>query len=226
MAIDVSPTLNTQTLGTVTSGTWNGSVITGAYGGTGVNNGSKTITLGGNLATSGAFNLTIAVPRTTTYTLPDTASDTLAGLGTIQTFTVAQTISANLTITTGALTVASDTDAQTILGRAKIFSAVSDFAYFAHFDRANTTDYALVQSAAGTVTAVNTASGGTVHIRVAGSNKLSTTTTETKVVSGSNFWLGNAAVTGLVAGALAGTTNASIVIYDSAGQAYRIPCII
>jgi len=38
--------------------------------------------------------------------------------------------------------------------------------------------------------------------------------------------LGNAATTGLVAGALAATTNASIVIYDSTGQAYRIPCII
>ena len=34
------------------------------------------------------------------------------------------------------------------------------------------------------------------------------------------------ATTGLVAGALAGTTNASIVVYDASGQAYRIPCII
>ncbi len=40
------------------------------------------------------------------------------------------------------------------------------------------------------------------------------------------LWLSNAAVTGLVAGVLAASTNASIVIYDSAGQAYRIPCII
>ena len=36
----------------------------------------------------------------------------------------------------------------------------------------------------------------------------------------------NAAATGLTAGALAATTNASIVICDSSGQAYRIPCII
>lgn len=75
---------------TVTSGTWNGSLITGTYGGTGVNNGSKTITLGGNLTTTGAFNLTIAVPQTTTYTLPNTASETLAGIGTAQTWTAAQ----------------------------------------------------------------------------------------------------------------------------------------
>ena len=34
------------------------------------------------------------------------------------------------------------------------------------------------------------------------------------------------AVTGLSAGVLAGTTNASIVVTDASGQDYRIPCII
>lgn len=46
------------------------------------------------------------------------------------------------------------------------------------------------------------------------------------VASGKGFRVGNAAVTGLTAGVLAATTNATIVISDSAGQAYRIPCII
>jgi len=46
------------------------------------------------------------------------------------------------------------------------------------------------------------------------------------VASGMKFLVGNAAVTGLVAGALAALTTASIVITDSAGQDYRIPCII
>lgn len=45
------------------------------------------------------------------------------------------------------------------------------------------------------------------------------------VASGKNFQLGNAAVTGLTAGALAALTNASIVIYDSTGTAYRVPAI-
>lgn len=35
-----------------------------------------------------------------------------------------------------------------------------------------------------------------------------------------------AATTGLTAGVLAATTNTSIVIYDSSGQAYRVPCIV
>ncbi len=38
--------------------------------------------------------------------------------------------------------------------------------------------------------------------------------------------LSNAATTGLVAGVLAASTNASIVLVDSGGQAYRIPCVI
>ena len=42
------------TLGTVGTGTWNGTTVSPSYGGTGVNNGEKTITLDGNLTTSGA----------------------------------------------------------------------------------------------------------------------------------------------------------------------------
>lgn len=42
----------------------------------------------------------------------------------------------------------------------------------------------------------------------------------------SPLWISNAAVTGLVAGAVAALTTATIVIYDSTGQAYRVPCVI
>jgi len=50
--------------------------------------------------------------------------------------------------------------------------------------------------------------------------------TSGNIVFGGGVQLSNAAVTGLTAGVLAGTTNASIVLYDSGGQAYRVPCII
>lgn len=46
------------------------------------------------------------------------------------------------------------------------------------------------------------------------------------VASGKTFQIGNAATTGLAAGVLAATTNATLVLTDSTGQAYRIPCII
>jgi hypothetical protein len=61
---------NLTTLGTIGSGTWNGSLINPTYGGTGVNNGTKTITLGGNLTTSGAFATTLTTTGTTNITLP------------------------------------------------------------------------------------------------------------------------------------------------------------
>ena len=64
------------TLGTVTAGTWNATVVAGAYGGTGVANTGKTITLGGNLTTSGAFATTLTVTGATSVTLP--TSGTLA----------------------------------------------------------------------------------------------------------------------------------------------------
>lgn len=54
---------------------------------------------------------------------------------------------------------------------------------------------------------------------------LTLNTTAAVVASGKNFQLGNNATTGLVAGALAALTTASIVIYDGTGTAYRVPCI-
>lgn len=64
------------TLGTIGTGTWHGTVVGGTYGGTGVNNGSFTITLGGSLVTSGAFSSTFTMTGVTTVTFP--TSGTLA----------------------------------------------------------------------------------------------------------------------------------------------------
>lgn len=46
------------------------------------------------------------------------------------------------------------------------------------------------------------------------------------LASGIALQLGNAAATGLTPGVLAATTNASIILKDSNGTSYRIPCII
>jgi hypothetical protein len=56
------------TVGTVTSGTWNGSIISPTYGGTGVNNGSRTITLNtGNITlTADAGGSSVTVPASGT----------------------------------------------------------------------------------------------------------------------------------------------------------------
>jgi hypothetical protein len=88
-SIDIASTYIGQssitTLGTIGTGTWQGSVIAGQYGGTGVANTGKTITLGGNLTTSGAHTLTLTTTANTSVTLPTTG--TLATLDGTETFT-------------------------------------------------------------------------------------------------------------------------------------------
>lgn len=69
-AITPANLINITKLGTIGTGTWQGTIISPTYGGTGVNNGSKTITLGGNLTTSGAYNLTLTLTGNTNLTLP------------------------------------------------------------------------------------------------------------------------------------------------------------
>lgn len=73
-----------STVGSVTVGTWQGSVVAGQYGGTGVVNTGKTITLGGNFTTSGAYAVTLTLTAATTVTLPTTGTlSTLAGAETL-----------------------------------------------------------------------------------------------------------------------------------------------
>lgn len=111
MLLNANPSAGTTgitTLGTVTTGTWNATVITGQYGGTGVANTGKTITLGGNFVTSGAFAATLTLTNTTNVTLPTTGTlSTLAGAEALTNKTVnkvtitAPTSSATLTLIDG-----------------------------------------------------------------------------------------------------------------------------
>ena len=76
-------------VGTIATGTWQGTIVSPTYGGTGVNNASRTITLGGNLTTSGAFNTTLTSTGATNVTLPTTGTlATLAGTETITNKTI------------------------------------------------------------------------------------------------------------------------------------------
>ena len=83
-------------IGTITTGTWNGSIVSGTYGGTGVNNGSNVITIGGNVTFLGAFGFTGTLTNTTSVTFPTsgtlvnsavTTLSSLASVGTITTGT-------------------------------------------------------------------------------------------------------------------------------------------
>jgi hypothetical protein len=110
-SIDIASTYVGQTsittLGTIGTGTWNGSVIGATYGGTGVNNGSCTITLGGSLTFSGAFTTSFTVTGNTSVTLPtsgtlvNSAVTTLSSLSSVGTITTGTWNGTTITVANG-----------------------------------------------------------------------------------------------------------------------------
>ena len=102
-SVDIASTYVGQTsittLGTIGTGTWQGTVVGPTYGGTGVNNGSKTITLGGSFTHTGAHTLGLTTTANTSVTLPTTGTlATLAGTETLTNKTIQ-----GATITTGSI---------------------------------------------------------------------------------------------------------------------------
>ncbi len=102
--IDIAATYVGQTsittLGTVGTGVWQGTVVGATYGGTGVNNGASTITLGGSLVTSGAFASTFTMTGVTGVTFP--TSGTLATTAQLPTpAALTKTDDTNVTLTLG-----------------------------------------------------------------------------------------------------------------------------
>lgn len=91
-----------------------------------------------------------AISASRVYTLPDQAG----------------TVVIASTFNTTALTIASDTDFATILGRARIDSRTTDQAAFSHFDQSGANNYAIRQNANGQ-TIVNSASGQSLLLSIA-----------------------------------------------------------
>lgn len=101
-SVDIASTYVGQssitTLGTISTGTWEGNIVDPTYGGTGVNNGSSTITLGGSLETSGAYDSTFTMTDNTAVTFPTTG--TLATLAGAESLTNKEINSSNIGATT------------------------------------------------------------------------------------------------------------------------------
>jgi hypothetical protein len=194
------------TVGTIGTGVWNGTVITGQYGGTGVVNTSKTITLGGNLTTSGAFTTTLTVGANTNVTLP--ASGTLVGsndTGTVTNTMLAGSI-ANAKLSNSAITINS---ASTSLGSSVTIYAGTTTLQTTSANQGLTgiSSVVLPGSTSGTITLQPTATAGTNTITLPA-------TTGTVVTTGDSTTVTNTMLAGSIANAK--LTNSTITIGTTA----------
>lgn len=108
-SIDIASTYVGQesitTLGTISTGIWQGTVISPVYGGTGANNGSNTLNLEGNLSTTGSSSINLTSTSTTDVTLPTTGTlATLAEPETIENKSIESSTIGSVSPTTGAFT--------------------------------------------------------------------------------------------------------------------------
>lgn len=127
-AIDIASTYVGQTsittLGTIATGTWQGNIVQPTYGGTGVNNGSNTLTLAGNVSHAGAFSQTFTATANTSLTLPVTGTlATLAGTESLSNKTItASSFSGTTIAASGLITLTNTTDASALGTAAVVLS--------------------------------------------------------------------------------------------------------
>jgi hypothetical protein len=103
------------TVGTIGTGVWQGTLVAGQYGGTGVDNTGKTITIGGNFTHTGAHTLGLTTSANTSITLPTT--------GTLATLAGSETLT-NKTLTAPKIDLINDANGNQILGFSTTASAV------------------------------------------------------------------------------------------------------
>jgi hypothetical protein len=100
-----------------------------------------------------------------------------------------------------------DADATTVLGRCKFGSPTSDEMTVAHFDQLAATTYALKQTAAGTATKVNVATGGTLSLSINNVDQVAVTAARSAFTAPAQ--VPSYAVASLPAGAAGDTAYAS-----------------
>lgn len=169
-------------VGTITTGTWNGTLISPIYGGTGVNNGSSTITIGGNLTLSGAFTTAFTVTGNTSVTLP--TSGTLATTSQIPSLPLSLSnggTAASLTASNGGIFYSTGTAGAILAGTAtagRILRSGSSAApswSTATYPATTTVSQILYSSATNTVAGLTTANNGTLITSGTGVPSISST---------------------------------------------------
>ena len=224
---NASTTTQLQTPRTIYGNSFNGTAdligpILGTYGGTGVNNGSKTITLGGNILTGGDF--TTAGNFNTTLTSTGATNITLPTMGTISTLAGTETLT-NKTIVSPSLTgsptaptpVASANGTEVATAafvKSQISSAATDATTTAKGiiklanDLGGTADLPTVNTVGG----VSSSTIGTINTTINSSTFSNTVNTLVKRDATGNFSAGNitASLTGNVTGNVVGNVTGNL----------------
>ena len=194
-------------VGTIGTGTWQGTVVAGAYGGTGVANTGKTITLGGNLTTSGAFATTLTATATTSVTLPTTGTlATIAGSETLTNKTLTSPVISSIT-NTGTITLPTTTGTLALQGDTHYIgtTAVTLNRASANLALTGISSVTLPGSVSGTVQIIPTSAVGT------GTVLTIPATTGTIVTTGDSATVTNTMLAGSIANAkLANSTISGI----------------
>lgn len=185
------------TVGTITSGTWNGNIISPTYGGTGVNNGTRTLTVNtaNVIFSAAAGGSSVTLPSTGTLATLEgnetyTGSKTFSA-GNITFSTVTGTISIGTSQTTGTTTIGGPSQTATItLGQSTATQIVN---------------IATGATASGQTKTVNIGTGGlagsTTNITI-GSNISGTTT-----IYSPTLLANNVIATGTITGTLSGNAS-------------------
>ena len=185
------------TVGTITSGTWNGTIISPTYGGTGVNNGTRTLTVNtaNVIFSAAAGGSSVTLPSTGTLATLEgnetyTGSKTFSA-GNITFSTVTGTISIGTSQTTGTTTIGGPSQTATItLGQSTATQIVN---------------IATGATASGQTKTVNIGTGGlagsTTNITI-GSNIAGTTT-----IYSPTLLVNNVIATGTITGTLSGNAS-------------------
>lgn len=211
-------------IGTITTGIWNGTLIGSTYGGTGVNNGSSTITLGGSLTTSGAFASTFTMTNTTAVTFP--TSGTLATTSQVPSLPISLTnggTNASLTASNGGIFYSTATAGAILSGTATAGQLILSGATAAPtwststYPSTNAINTLLYASSANTMAALATGNSGVLITSAGGVPSISSTLPTT--VQGNITGTGALASGSLAAGftvvtvPLGGTGKASATAY-------------